>query len=477
MELDEAGRAISAANASAIKKALQGIMRALAPMMQLIGMQAAEALPADDTTEAMQEADRRLLEARNVGEWMEASIHRDFTMTADGMFGEGRLTREERIALSSAIGGALDAFRATLEAKAPGLYTRDPYRTPESVVAVAMDEGAVPGGEAQDLATAELIPLQEAALDGNGTALIKLIQPGWGSSGYYPAAVLRRDGPQVFKAGTKMFWNHPTRTEEAERPEGSLNDLASELVEDARYLDDTDAPRGAGLYAPVKVFGPYRAAVRDLAAHIGTSIRASGKARPGEAEGRTGPIIERIVAAQSVDYVTTPGAGGEIVALFEAARPAPASQEDPPMPDDTTLTEAVGALRRLEAQNQQLQAELLRQQASSYRDTKIAALGLPVPVAARVRESVGAAAPTVEGQPLALDTTAFDKLIESAANREILYAQALAPTGTITGMGGAGGWGASRTEPTLEDLQGQTAALFGELGLSESDAKTAAARR
>lgn len=70
-------------------------------------------------------------EARNAGTWFEASIHREFTLVADSMFGNGYLTREERIALSSAIGDALDAFTASLKDAAPGLYERDPYADPE----------------------------------------------------------------------------------------------------------------------------------------------------------------------------------------------------------------------------------------------------------------------------------------------------------------------------------------------------------
>ncbi|RKZ83794.1 MAG: hypothetical protein DRQ39_09095 [Gammaproteobacteria bacterium] len=71
-----------------------------------------------------------MLKARNVGEWFEANLHAAFTQMADGHFGEGFLNREERIALSSAIGEALDAFRKRLEDEEPGLYRRDPFDGP-----------------------------------------------------------------------------------------------------------------------------------------------------------------------------------------------------------------------------------------------------------------------------------------------------------------------------------------------------------
>src|SRR4051812_17597596 len=40
----------------------------------------------------------------------------------------------------------------------------------------------------------DFMPLVEQALRGDGTVQLKLIQPGWGTSGYYPREVLQRDG-------------------------------------------------------------------------------------------------------------------------------------------------------------------------------------------------------------------------------------------------------------------------------------------
>lgn len=166
--------------------------------------------------------------------------------------------------------------------------------------------------------TGDLVPIREGAVGQDGTAYLKLIAPGWGSSGYYSKEVLKRDGPAIFKAGTKNFWNHPTAAEESSRPEGDLRDLASVLTEDARY--DDNGPAGPGLYAKANVMPHFREHVDSLAKHIGMSIRASGRAKEGKAEGKSGPIIEQLSRGVSVDYVTTPGAGGKILQLFEAAR-------------------------------------------------------------------------------------------------------------------------------------------------------------
>ena len=106
-----------------------------------------------------------LREARNVGEWLEARLHLMFTEIADEMFGQGRLTRDERIALSSAIGGALDAFRSTVEGSAAQLYQRDPYQEPESSP-MMVSEAAIDGG---------FVPLVEKAVRRDGTIPVKLI--------------------------------------------------------------------------------------------------------------------------------------------------------------------------------------------------------------------------------------------------------------------------------------------------------------
>lgn len=162
-------------------------------------------------------------------------------------------------------------------------------------------------------------PIREAAVRDNGTILVKLISPGWGSSGYYSAEMLERCGPKVFTAGTKMYWDHPTATESHERPERSLRDLAGELVTTARW--EANGPDGPGLYGDSKVFSPFRENLGELAPHIGVSIRAHGTAVQGEAEGRTGPIIDELIGALSVDFVTEAGRGGRVLELFEAARP------------------------------------------------------------------------------------------------------------------------------------------------------------
>jgi hypothetical protein len=69
-------------------------------------------------------------EARNVGAWLESRLHLALTQLGDDMYGNGRLSREERITLSNGIGDALKAWTTRVEADAPALYERDIYDEP-----------------------------------------------------------------------------------------------------------------------------------------------------------------------------------------------------------------------------------------------------------------------------------------------------------------------------------------------------------
>lgn len=67
--------------------------------------------------------------AANMADWLESRLHREFTVIMDDLFGDGYLTREERIALSGAIGSSLDVFHTALNSENDlvGLYRRTPY--------------------------------------------------------------------------------------------------------------------------------------------------------------------------------------------------------------------------------------------------------------------------------------------------------------------------------------------------------------
>lgn len=165
--------------------------------------------------------------------------------------------------------------------------------------------------------TANPATLAEAvAPTGTGRFLIQLIDAGWGTSGHYSAEVLEQAArDRVFGAGTQMFTDHPTPTEDYERPARSVKDLAAVLVEDARY-----DPQARALVAEARVYGPWRAPLSEMAGDIGVSIRAIAEGDAGQVEGRTGFVVDRLVEGLSVDFVTKAGRGGRVLEVLEGAK-------------------------------------------------------------------------------------------------------------------------------------------------------------
>ncbi len=335
---------------------------------------------------------------------------------------------------------------------------------------------------------AEFVPLVEGTLRRDGTVPVKLIQPGWGSSGFYPAEVLERDGPVVFPAGTKMYWNHPTLSEEAERPEGDLRNLAAELVSGARW--EPAGAAGPGLYADAKVFGPYQAAVEELAPHIGVSIRAAGRAVAGEADGRTGRIVQQLVNARSVDFVTEPGAGGQIISMFEAARRDVSTQRrrGAEAQDGSTdngalqeqeaiqmeelqaqLAEAQQQIEELRTANARLAEALVLRDAHALAGEVLAEANLPEVTRRRLLGQVATNPPV--GEDGQLDALALRQRVTEAITAEQQYLAEAAGYGAGR-IQGIGGQQASQVDEAA--VQARMAEAFRTLGLSEASAQAAA---
>lgn len=351
-------------------------------------------------------------------------------------------------------------------------------------------------GEADDGdLVGDIVPLVESTLRRDGTVPIKLIAPGWSANGrYYSTEVLERDGADAFPAGTHMFWDHPTATEAADRPERSLRDLSAVTISDARF--DENGPAGPGLYADAKVLSDYQGAVEELAPYIGVSIRAGGQVTYGEAEGKTGQLVEQITVGRSVDFVTTPAAGGEIVSLFESIRgsgPSPSLKEHT-MSTPTELaeaqrqlTEATTALTEAHTQLEEARAlgtlaaadrdrfreQLVLREARDHVAVKLAALdgdqALPDLTKARLLESISSNPPVADTGTL--DTTALDTRIEEAIKTEREYLAGLTGSGTVMGLGGSTG---PSDAPALAESSTRLTNAFGRLGLSESAAQAAA---
>lgn len=145
--------------------------------------------------------------------------------------------------------------------------------------------------------------------------MIQIITPGWGSSGYYSAEVLEKAAKdRVIPKGTHMYLNHASESERTDRPEREVEKIAAVLVEDAVW-------DGKALMGPADLMGPHAELIEAVAPYIGVSISGSASdITIGEAEGRTGPIIEGLAVVNSVDFVTHAGRGGMV--LLESARPS-----------------------------------------------------------------------------------------------------------------------------------------------------------
>ena len=133
-----------------------------------------------------------------------------------------------------------------------------------------------------------------------------------GTSGYYPADVLKEYGPKVFVKGTPMYLDHQTPADRDQRPFGRIDDFAGELAEDAYYEND-------GLYAEVEVFEHQAPKIKALKDKIGVSIRARGNSVKQTINGKVVPVFTNFTMARSADFVVRAGAGGKIVDVLESA--------------------------------------------------------------------------------------------------------------------------------------------------------------
>lgn len=225
---------------------------------------------------------------------------------------------------------------------------------------------------------------------GDGKYRIRIIVPGQGSSGIYTAENLAESAP-LFKAGTEMFIDHPTESEEWERPERSIRDYAGVFLEDATVGED------GALYTVCKVFSGVNELIRDKWEHIGVSINAWCDQPISE----TG-VVPVFAGVRSVDFVTAPGAGGGIVDLLESNRNNNSIKEGTV---DKEIESKFDALETkfaslIEALDSKLESRMTTIQESDEEKAsvdvdsaieagkKIAESGLPDVAATRVREAV-----------------------------------------------------------------------------------------
>jgi len=183
------------------------------------------------------------------------------------------------------------------------------------VAAPVADPPAKPAPAAPKVRTTYL---SESALFESATDAgvdVTLIRPGWSKNNrYYSKEALSRAADKF--EGSKAYLDHPSKSDEQNRPERSVKDIAGSYS-NVRQADD------GRLVGTLHLLGENGTFIRPLIDAaiagkpdlIGLSINALGKTVQGEAEGRKGIIVEDIAQANSTDIVTTPAAGGRFERL------------------------------------------------------------------------------------------------------------------------------------------------------------------
>lgn len=312
---------------------------------------------------------------------------------------------------------------------------------------------------------------------------IKLIAPGKGASAFYPAEVLKRDGPKVFTSGTQMYINHATKAEEAARPEGDWHKLAGALDGDAYYMESH--AKGPGLYGMALFSSEFAPAIREKAKFSGLSIRAGGLAESGKKQDGL-PILKEFTYAESIDVVTRAGAGGMV--LTESARITNTERGNVEMTDaevkalveSSTKAAVEAALATVQKPVTLLEAKALKGEATGLAHRLMTGLSLAEASKQRVVESVTAGTlPTKDGE---LDVATFTTLVTEAAKREGEYVATLTKAGAVRGMGAAPAVQLTEAEVTANANRAkvmleESEQSFMGLGLPEKIAKLAATGR
>jgi hypothetical protein len=174
-------------------------------------------------------------------------------------------------------------------------------------------------GERVDLAERQV--LRDAAWDGKkGEVIGVLIEAGTNpvKRRHYPEATVREVASRF--GGLKMYVDHPSAREERDRPERSVKDWASTIVES--WFE------GGKAMARIAVHQPWlRELLADPVARgsIGLSINTRGASHISKIDGVEMQVVDQILVERgeqgrfsSVDWVTEPGARGRVVEIFES---------------------------------------------------------------------------------------------------------------------------------------------------------------
>jgi hypothetical protein len=195
-----------------------------------------------------------------------------------------------------------------------GVTLGDPMKVETGYLPV----GGTAAKESHRMMACAATQMQESDYDSaTGKLTLTVISPGLNKSKSrcYPAEMLKRDYA-VFE-NAKMFANHQTDAQAKQQPEGDVNNWVAQI---SKVWPEADGR----IRATAAVIDPMFKEKLDLLKsqgmlhEMGVSIRAIGEANEGEVEGVTTNVVESLIAARSVDFVTYAGAGGQIEAMESA---------------------------------------------------------------------------------------------------------------------------------------------------------------
>jgi hypothetical protein len=407
-------------------------------------------------------ASQPVREARNVEAWFESRIHMIFTQLADEMYGDGRLSREERIALSGAVGDALTAFTARLQADAPQLSGRDIY-----------DQPAAAGDGSAAVSEAGRRRIGEATSDDVRAALTDAVR-----AAYANDDLTRWVWVRDYDADRHLVWFDVSDREDCDTYQQGYQLAAGDPLPTATLTGEQVAVVARTVYTPVPMDAEDQAEMADAAA-VGESERSAGPATEPAAD----PAV--ITEMQQQTDGAPPTASTPIEeAPMSGTNTGPAPGAAGTAEGTSTVPTAVTEAQRAQATAEQERDTALREAADTKRElarfratdaarpiatTLLAETQLPAAAQARVLTQVTAQVPMTEA--LTLDDVAFRTLVTDAAKAEEAY---LASLRESAGEGRVAGLGAPTTTPTDAQRQATREAAFRQLGLSEAAAKTAA---
>lgn len=392
----------------------------------------------------------RLQEGRNVGVYMEARIHSHFTGLADDMYGNGRLTRTERIGLSSAIGDGLKSFTGRVEADHPQLYKRDLWDEPE-----AEADGTVSEAIRRMLREGHGMTANDLS-----AALSQAVRESYGGNGIYTWIRDNTDDWVVFsvesaQAGDICGLYQQTYTVAEDTQLVTLTGDAVEVSARTTYVpvptsqDDPEDPADADELAEAK----------------DKNAPGTPPAPATETEGEMPELNEAEARAlqEAKDKVERELA--EARAELEAERAKVA--------ESGAVTDRLAAMEKDLAESKATNLRLENDRtARGLVAEALKTSGLPELAHSRVTESVCRVLPTVEGG--GLDTAKLAEAITAEIKAEATYVAGLAEA---SGAGTPRGLTAT-AEPLKEsDLDAEIEKALRDVGMTESDAKVATAGR